>query len=60
MCGRYVSSKNPEDLVEVYEAEKVQAEDRGAQYNVAPTTGINAVLDRSDKGLITIQGVIGV
>lgn len=49
MCGRYASSRTPTDLADVFAAETVTGEDRGAQYNVAPTTGIYAVLDRVDK-----------
>jgi putative SOS response-associated peptidase YedK len=47
MCGRYASSRKPEDLVEEFEIDRVAA-DRPleADYNVAPTKEVYAVLDR--------------
>ncbi len=47
MCGRYASSRRPEDLVEEFEI----VEDRSvtplaADYNVAPTKEVYAVLER--------------
>lgn len=47
MCGRYASSRRPEDLVEEFEVE--QAELPAAlpvDYNVAPTKEVYAVLER--------------
>jgi putative SOS response-associated peptidase YedK len=50
MCGRYASSRKPEDLVEEFEVDKV---DVGVQlepdYNVAPTKNVYAVFDRVSK-----------
>jgi putative SOS response-associated peptidase YedK len=50
MCGRYASSRRPEDLVEEFEVE----EDRTpgplpADYNVAPTKEVYAVVERAPK-----------
>ena len=47
MCGRYASSRRPEDLIEEFEV----VEDRtptplAADYNVAPTKEVYAVLER--------------
>jgi putative SOS response-associated peptidase YedK len=47
MCGRYASSRKPEDLVEEFEIDRVVAEQPlEADYNVAPTKEVYAVLDR--------------
>jgi putative SOS response-associated peptidase YedK len=51
MCGRYASSRKPEDLVEEFEitapdANKVR-EALDPDYNVAPTKPVYAVLERS-------------
>jgi putative SOS response-associated peptidase YedK len=47
MCGRYASSRRPEDLVEEFEVEtsRVPAP-LEADYNVAPTKEVYAVLER--------------
>ena len=47
MCGRYASSRQPEDLVEEFEVDDVA--DRRAlepDYNVAPTKEVYAVVER--------------
>lgn len=52
MCGRYASSRKPEDLVEEFEVDRVGgAVPLEADYNVAPTKDVYAVFDRvpSDK-----------
>lgn len=47
MCGRYASSRRPEDLVEEFEVEQVDVRERlEPDYNVAPTTDVYAVLSR--------------
>jgi putative SOS response-associated peptidase YedK len=47
MCGRYASSRKPDDLVEEFEIDRVAAaEPLAADYNVAPTKEVYAVLDR--------------
>ena len=47
MCGRYASSRRPEDLVEEFEIEQSEVrESLVADYNVAPTKEVYAVLSR--------------
>jgi len=47
MCGRYASSRKPEDLVEEFEIDKVEvAETLAPDYNVAPTKPVYAVVER--------------
>ncbi len=47
MCGRYASSRRPEDLVEEFEIDKVEvAEPLPPDYNVAPTKQGYAVVQR--------------
>lgn len=46
MCGRYASSRKPEDLADVFEVEDVRTEPLPASYNVAPTTTQYVVLER--------------
>jgi putative SOS response-associated peptidase YedK len=51
MCGRYASSRKPEDLVEEFGIDTVMAaEPLPPDYNVAPTKDIYAVLDRVPRG----------
>jgi len=50
MCGRYASSRRPDDLFEEFEigpAEPAQALE--PDYNVAPTKDVYAVLERPDR-----------
>jgi len=50
MCGRYASSRKPEDLVEEFEVDRVMADKPlPASYNVAPTNEVYAVLDRAPR-----------
>jgi putative SOS response-associated peptidase YedK len=50
MCGRYASSRRPEDLVEEFEIDRVQvAETLAPDYNVAPTKQVYAVLERAER-----------
>lgn len=50
MCGRYASTRRPTDLAHLYAADGTLTEDLGAQYNVAPTTNVYAILERQAKG----------
>ncbi|KRF19545.1 SOS response-associated peptidase [Nocardioides sp. Soil796] len=50
MCGRYASSRQPEDLIEEFEVqESLVPEPLEADYNVAPTKDVYAVLERPAK-----------
>lgn len=47
MCGRYASSRRPEDLIEEFEVEEPRiAAPLEPDYNVAPTKEVYAVLER--------------
>ncbi|KPH98937.1 hypothetical protein OK006_8546 [Actinobacteria bacterium OK006] len=47
MCGRYVSTRSPEDLVQLFQVTDWRAEEALAQnWNVAPTDKVWAVLER--------------
>src|SRR6478736_6933069 len=50
MCGRYASSRRPEDLVEEFEIEDNRvAEPLAPDYNVAPTKEVYAVVERPPR-----------
>ena len=50
MCGRYASSRRPEDLVEEFEIDRSEvAEPLAADYNVAPTKPVYAVVERPPR-----------
>jgi len=50
MCGRYASSRRPEDLIEEFEVTSPRvAEPLAADYNVAPTKEVYAVLERGAR-----------
>jgi putative SOS response-associated peptidase YedK len=50
MCGRYAASRRPEDLVGLFDVRKWDAtEALDADWNVAPTKDVYAILDRKDK-----------
>jgi len=50
MCGRYASSRRPEDLIEEFEVTSPKiAEPLAPDYNVAPTKEVYAVLERHDE-----------
>lgn len=58
MCGRYASSRKPEDLVEEFEIDQAKVPETVVEplppdYNVAPTKQVYAVLDRRDAGEAT-------
>jgi putative SOS response-associated peptidase YedK len=47
VCGRYASSRTPDDLVEEFDIDRVvAAQQLEPDYNVAPTKEVYAVLDR--------------
>ena len=47
MCGRYASSRSPDDLVEEFEVVDTRiAAPLAADYNVAPTKEVYAVVER--------------
>ncbi len=51
MCGRYASSRKPEDLVEEFGVDRVDVPaPLEPDYNVAPTKDVYAVLDRAPRG----------
>jgi len=47
MCGRYASSANPDDLVDLFDIDEVDDDLPEASYNVAPTDRVPAVLARA-------------
>lgn len=50
MCGRYASSRRPEDLVEEFEIDKVEVKEAlQPDYNVAPTKQVFAVVERTPR-----------
>ncbi len=50
MCGRYASSRRPEDLVEEFEIDRSEVKETLApDYNVAPTKEVYAVLQRPPR-----------
>ncbi|WP_329403821.1 SOS response-associated peptidase [Streptomyces melanogenes] len=51
MCGRYVSARSPEDLVQLFQVTDWRAEETLApSWNVAPTDEVWAVLERAARG----------
>jgi putative SOS response-associated peptidase YedK len=56
MCGRYVSTTGPQDLVNLFGVTRWDPEETLApDYNVAPTADVWAVLDRPDKDTDVVQ-----
>jgi putative SOS response-associated peptidase YedK len=50
VCGRYAASRNPDDLVEEFEVERVEvAAPLEPDFNVAPTKDVYAVLTRAPR-----------
>ncbi|OEV28256.1 hypothetical protein AN219_21055 [Streptomyces nanshensis] len=52
MCGRYVSTRRPEDLVDLFQVDQWHQEEAQApepNYNVAPTDDVWAVLEAVDR-----------
>lgn len=51
MCGRYASSRRPEDLVGLFQVQHWDPKETlAADWNVAPTKGVWAVLSRPQRG----------
>jgi putative SOS response-associated peptidase YedK len=51
MCGRYAASRSPDDLVEEFEVDHVDRTDGlAADYNVAPTKPVPAIITRPPRG----------
>jgi putative SOS response-associated peptidase YedK len=59
MCGRYASSRRPDDLVEEFEVQQVDVREKlEPDYNVAPTKDVYAVLSRppgSDRSAAPVR-----
>jgi putative SOS response-associated peptidase YedK len=56
MCGRYASSRKPEDLVEEFEIRTSKVEEALApDYNVAPTKPVYAVMERSPSSRDAVE-----
>ena len=51
MCGRYASSRKPDDLVGYFEVEEPPEEILPASWNVAPTDPVYAVVQRDKREL---------
>ena len=50
MCGRYASSRQPEDLIEEFEIRGGELPRLDADFNVAPTKEVYAVVERPPSG----------
>ncbi len=50
MCGRYASSRQPEDLVEEFEIRSPDLPNLEPDFNVAPTKEVYAVVERPPSG----------
>ncbi len=55
MCGRYASSRKPEDLAEEFEIDEASVKETVAEplqpdFNVAPTKEVYAVVERPGGG----------
>ncbi|MGN6251744.1 MAG: SOS response-associated peptidase [Marmoricola sp.] len=50
MCGRYASSREPEELAEVFEVEQDELPHLAPDWNVAPTKEVYAVVQRPPAG----------
>ncbi|MEU7553681.1 SOS response-associated peptidase [Streptomyces sp. NPDC044571] len=55
MCGRYASSRAPEDLAGLFEARWDPSEALAPSWNVAPTDPVWAVLERPDRDTRAVQ-----
>lgn len=55
MCGRYASSRSPEDLVSYFEVEEPPEEVLAPSWNVAPTDKVYAVLQRDTRQLRVLR-----
>ncbi len=59
MCGRYASSRQPEDLVEEFEIRNPELPHLEPDYNVAPTKEVYAVVERPAHGESRSPGEAG-
>lgn len=50
MCGRFVMSTSADDLMAEFRASGIETEELAADYNVAPTKDVYAVLERPPRG----------
>ncbi|SEE40697.1 SOS response associated peptidase (SRAP) [Streptomyces sp. 2231.1] len=51
MCGRYVSTRRPQDLAQLFHAaEWSPTEALAPNWNVAPTDDVSAVMERAPRG----------
>jgi putative SOS response-associated peptidase YedK len=55
MCGRYASSRRPEDLVSYFEVEEPPEEVLEPSWNVAPTDPVYAVVQREKRQLRVLR-----
>ena len=55
MCGRYASSRRPEDLVSYFEVEEPPLEELAPTWNVAPTDRVWAVVQRERRELRVLR-----
>lgn len=55
MCGRYASSRKPDDLVSFFEAEDPPEEVLDPSWNVAPTDKVYAVVQRETRQLRVLR-----
>ncbi len=55
MCGRYASSRRPEDLVSYFEVEEPPEEVLAPSWNVAPTDQVYVVLQRDTRQLRVLR-----
>ena len=54
MCGRYASSRNPDDLASYFTVEEPPDEVLPPSYNVAPTDPVYAVMERHEHRLLKV------
>jgi putative SOS response-associated peptidase YedK len=57
MCGRYASSRQPEDLVEEFEIRSPELPHLEPDWNVAPTKEVYAVVERPPSGADDAEAV---
>lgn len=55
MCGRYASSRNPDDLVGYFEVQEPPEEVLPPSWNVAPTDPVYAVVQRETRQLRVLR-----
>jgi putative SOS response-associated peptidase YedK len=55
MCGRYASSRKPDDLVSYFEVEEPPEEVLDPSWNVAPTDKVYAVVQRETRQLRVVR-----